>query len=326
MKNLLFILFVQFIFIGHSQDLLFSSKDFSSMSVNPAISGTYNDWQSTIIYRNQFLHAGSPFNSYLVSGHFTFLKKQSSPLTFGIECSSIITSINSIRNDLKSSLGYHLRLDDFKKLSLSLYGGLISQFSNANKNRWASQYDGNTFNSNLSSGEMIISNQVNKFDIGAGIVYSSKKSFKIFEPTFQTGFAIFHLNQPDLSNLNNGSAKLPLRSSVFAKYAFRTWDNKRVITPSFIFNIQEKFIYYTAGTDVKWEFISRQRFNLYGNEQGKTSFLLGFYYRFPGAIIIQALIQKSILTFGLSYDMNLDIRNKATLYKGATELLLKFSL
>lgn len=323
MKKLIILLIGINSFVVNSQDILFSSRNYSPISINPALSGSFNQWQANLIYRNQFLLAGNPFNSFLASGHISLFDRNQ--VTLGIESSSIFSSSNTSRTDLKGSVGYHLKMDDFNQLSIAMYSGLISQNSNLNNGTWGEQYNGRAYDSNLSSKENYITSQVNKIDVGAGIVYSSKNSTRVNEPTFQTGLAVYHLNQPNLSSLVNGDLKLPIRSSLFAKYTFRNYDNRRVITPNLNVNLQAKFYSYQLGFDINWSLIKHQSYNMFGKQAQKTIVGFGLYYRSSGAAVCQLNFQKDIFTIGLTYDMNLNIRNSATSFKSASEVFMRFS-
>lgn len=301
-----------------SQDVAFSAPDYAQLTVNPAMAGSVNDLQANMSYRNQWKRFGGAYNSMTASAEMVFRKtktKNDSYLAGGFDLvtdNSGTSKFNS--TTLRTSLAYHLQISPYERLSVGMYLGYIGVNSSVDNARWGSQYDGVDYNSTLISGEVTPSNQKSNVDLGFGTVFSSYSDMKDKSPSFQMGFAMYHLNRPNLSPFASHDSRLPIRSAGFINLSVPLGPKNCELRPSIYLQMQNKFVYLLMGSMYSYSL----------NKTSKESVSAGLFYRSSGAIVTRAAYQRSNWNFGLTYELNMGGKMGVVGMRSASEVSLRY--
>ena len=181
-----------------------------------------------------------------------------------------------------------------------------------------SQFDMTTgyFNSNFSTGENNLGDNLSYFDFNMGGAWSKK--FRKLEPLI--ALSVFHLFTPEES-FTDKENNLPVRTSLYAnvKYVFT---EKISIVPHLLYMRQKKADEFLLGSNLVYK-LNTNSFDI-------KSVYIGFFFRDGLNINVDAfypVVGMKINKFdlGLSYDFNLSPLKVATNYKGALEFSLIYT-
>ncbi len=310
----------------YSQDVVYSSFDYTNGMINPALIGDNHGFQITAGSRSQWKKFGGSYNTINASGEFAFSKKKNkSYLASGVDFYTDNSGSGSlVTNSLKGNLVYHLAISPYDKLSLGMYLGYLGFSSNLDNERWGSQFDGVNYNSSISSGESFTGTQKNTLDAGFGVTYSTRFESDLENPTFQIGVAAYHLNRPNTSIINSNDNKLPIRWSGFIKTSYLIEDTKFEIKPSINAQFQNNFLYVIAGSMLSLNYASKAFFPY--SKKITESFSFGLFYRSSGAVVGRMSYQKSAWNVGVSYDINFGSKSGVGKMRSAAEINLRYSL
>ena len=309
-----------------SQDVVFSGFEYTNGMINPALTADNHDLQITAGTRSQWKKFGGSYNTMVASGEFAINKKANHGyLASGFDLYTDNSgSGNLVTNSIKGNLAYHLPLSIYDKLTVGMYLGYLGFNSNVEKDRWGSQYDGNDYNSGLTSGESFNGSQKSTLDAGVGVVYSSKFESYLKTPTFQIGLSAFHLNRPNISIINDQQNKLPIRYSFFINTCYFINDSKYTVKPSLNMQFQNNFFYMIVGSMVSLDLTKKARFS--NKTQLSENISAGLFYRSSGAIVGRLSYQKSSWNIGISHDINFGSRSGIGSMRSATEINLRYFL
>ena len=312
--------------IVYSQDVVFSSSEYTNGMINPALISDNQRLQLTTGSRSQWKKFGGSYNTINASGEFALAKNmKKSYLATGIDFYTDNSGSGSlITNSLKGSLAYHLVLSSYDKLSVGMYLGYLGFSSDLDNERWASQFNGEKYNGDISSGETFIGAQKSTFDAGFGAVYSTKFESDLINPTFQIGFSAFHLNRPNTSMIASQDNKLPIRWSGFINTSYLIGNTKFEIKPSINVQYQNNFFYMILGSMCSLNKTSKARFPY--SKKITESFSVGLFYRSSGAIVGKISYLKNSWNVGVSYDVNFGSRSGIGSIRSATEINLRYSI
>jgi type IX secretion system PorP/SprF family membrane protein len=325
--------FIVLMFIGVSlklsaQDVLFSSPEYSQLSINPGLAANNQDVQVNLAYRNQWMRLGSPYNTIMASGDVALnANKEPGESYFGLGLDVFNDAAGDSKvntTTLKVSCSYHLSLNRQNRLSLGVYSGYFGLSNNLSNSTWGSQYDGYQYNSGIVSGEVTNGQHKNQLDLGVGLVYTNKDLKSRKNPVFQTGLSLYHINQPNISVLNNIS-RLPIRYASFFKMGLPL-NRKQELQPACYLNMQGKFMNYLAGFDWQFKLQEGAKFTSSATQMEVLAVTCGLFYRSTGAVVAKVAFQKSYWSCGLAYDFNAAFSRSVLTTKGATEIYLRFIL
>ncbi len=310
----------------YSQDVVYSSFEYTNGMINPALISITHGLQLTAGSRSQWKKFGESYNTLNASGEFALSQnRKKSYLATGIDFYTDNSgSGNLVSNSLKGSLAYHLALSPYDKLSLGMYLGYLGFSSNIDNERWGSQFNGENYNSTISSGETFIGSQKSSVDAGFGVVYSTKYESYLIIPTFQIGLSAFHVNRPNTSIISSQDNKLPIRWSAFVNTSYLIKNTKFEIKPSINAQYQNDFLYLIVGSMCSFNITTKASFPY--SKKVTESFSAGLFYRSSGAIVGRMSYQKSSWNLGVSYDINFGSKSGIGSMRSATEINLRYSI
>ena len=296
-----------------AQDIHYSQFNSSIQNLNPAQTGLFNgDWRFAGNYRSQWAAIPVPYKTYSIATDTrlkTKLKKDALALGLLINTDKAGDSkFTTTQAFISVAYIKNLNSDSTHFLSVAIQPGFSSKSFNLNDLTFDNQFDGDHYNSTLSSGEIFSATRITYFDFGSGISYLYKKNKRT---QVNIGISMFHLNQPKQSFFDNQQIKLDLKTTVNAMLQFPV-SAQIDILPSVLFQRQGKYQEMLFGGFGKYYL---NPINGY-----PTAILLGGFYRLKDAIIFGANMDYRNFNVGISYDINTSKLIEATNHRGGLEI------
>jgi type IX secretion system PorP/SprF family membrane protein len=210
----------------YSQDIHFSQFFSAPLFLNPSNTGDFEgDYRAALNNKNQwntFTNAYSSFAGSIDAGFDDVFISQSRS-GIGLQINNDIAGDGRFRTtQLYLNFAYQLNVDKTQKfrLGLGLAGGYVMHGINLNNLYFGNQYDGERFNENLPSDEVLINQKMSYPDFGTGAKLKYKYNHKL---NFELGFSAYHLLQPKRSFIENSEMFLPIKYStiLFAEYQLK---------------------------------------------------------------------------------------------------------
>lgn len=300
-------------------DSHFSQYQHTPLLVNPAKAGQIDgDMRLIANYRNQWSSVTVPFSTVAASYDMRI------PKYFGKSCSYFGAGIvllndqagdaNFRRTNANLALTYNQSLSKRGKptyMSVGLMVGGGQHTFDPNKLFFDSQFNGDIFDTGLSSGEEFSRNSLLYLDISAGLNFAIALGDK---SGVSVGLGMYHLNRPNVSFMEDGDAQLYSRVvfSVDGSIALGE-DSKLAVLPTLVFMGQGPDRSFTVGSLLKYT----------SNERVAIS--VGGVYRSGDAFIPMLRLDYKPVAIALSYDINVSNLSAASNSNGAMELSLIFT-
>lgn len=314
-----------------AQDVHFSQMAYSPLTLNPALTGSSGTMQAIVNYRTQWKSVASPYNT--IGASFDARLNENKRQKKGIFAMGI-NFFNDQAGDARISstnanlhLAYHLVLDKNSKLGAGIYGGFGQRSISPGSGKWGSQFNGSSYDPNLSSGESFLSDRFSYLDVGAGAVYSYKNSESYMtsnnQREFNAGFAVYHLSKPDYSFLSANNERLYMRFSLFANAVFGIDNTRMSIVPGIYYQRQKTAQELLLGT--YFRYMIREESRITGFNKG--AFLsLGAFYRHKDALVAKGMLEWDNYSIGLAYDVNISSLITVSNARGGFELFLRYNM
>jgi len=298
-----------------AQDVHFSQYYFSPLSLNPANTGNYKgDYRLFGNYRSQWRELDKAYNTYSAGGDMNIYPKNinlSPGLLFLSDKSANYLAVTEIM----PSLAVHFKLAGFK-LHFGVQPGIVIKSIDFYKHSFPNQLNWNTgeFDPTLQNDEPNVGQRFTYLDLNTG--FAASKKFGKIEP--EIGYAVFHLNRPKESFLENTKNHLPIRSALNAAISYS-------LTPKVIFKLHSLYGYTTKAND--WVSGVNIEYVLSKDAFFSNSVFVGFMWRdgfktnFDSGIIT-AGFNYSHYTIGFSYDITQSELKTSVNSKGALEIAL----
>lgn len=321
MRRVVHILFLLAPMALSAQDVHFSQFTNSPLVVNPALAGDMDlDQRLSLIYRDQWASAGTPFRTYAASYDLPLMRRKLGGNHLGLGVSAFRdkagrTDLSDTRLDL--SIAYALRTGRNARLAFGLQFGYGQRSAMLNGLRWDSQFNGSGYDPSLSSNEAFADERTAFFDGGAGATWSSVLSGGV---EWQVGAAAFHLLEPRVSLFGSSQDVLLRRYTV---HGSARWQGRKWTWSPRIFAAQQGGVReITLGGLVARRMGMDSRFT---SERTSNAFHLGCFYRVQDAIIPTMQFElKRRLVIGMSYDINVSRLQARTHYQGGFEVGLQW--
>ena len=185
-----------------AQDIHFSQFNASPLNLNPALTGGFDgDLRLIGNHKRQWLSFTNAYRTFSFSAdaRLNHLQLFRSNISVGLLFNNDVAgdanfSTNQVK--LTASYNYMLTRDSALNASIGLNAGFNQHNINYNLLTFGSQFNGNQFDPNLTNGETFTNDNVNYFDVSAGLGLSY-----IFNSKFaaNTGFSFNHINKPNQS-------------------------------------------------------------------------------------------------------------------------------
>lgn len=327
--------------IAVSQDFHFSQFNENPSLLNPALTGATHVMRASIVYKDQWRSITTPYTSYGFSFESKFKASNwetvdpRRSMTFKKSYNRVaggLSVYNDKAGDAKMgtlqtnlSLAMFFPLNKLSSLSLGLQGSIVQRKVDNTKLIYPTQYNGTTYDPNLSSGEKLSQQNFSYPELGAGILWSYSQSEKSIAANNQVkaliGFSVYHINRPKQNFVAGVSDRLFRKYVFHGNILFGIPNSMFAIVPSWLVQFQGPSKEIVAGTMVKY-FVKDD--SKYTGIIKRSSIGIGAYYRAGDAIIASLLIETGKYSIGLSYDINASGLSKVSNAKGGFEITLRF--
>ncbi len=221
-KSIIFIFFTLPIF---AQDPQFTQFFNTPVYINPALTGTTEQWRANLLHRSQWLAIDAQHLSTTLSGELHIpLIRSGVGVLFTHDLAGIDRSLNT---SFAGSYSYYV---PFKKwtIRLGLQAAVVYQSRDFSNLVFVSQVL--TPSQGISESFLATSRLYADFSGGA----------LLYNRTFWGGFAVHHLGNPTNSDIAIGTASLPMRFSLHGglNISFPSGRDKGFIKPSALFKLQ----------------------------------------------------------------------------------------
>ncbi len=298
-------------FYTQGQDIHFSQYNMSPLNLNPAFTGLFDgDYRAGAIYRSQWSAVPVPYSTVSLMGDAK-LKTKSNHAGVGLLFNNDVSGDSKYgTTQLSVPLSYIARLnsDSSLYLSVGLQPGITNIGFRTNQQTFDNQFDGDSYNPALPTGENFPAISHTYFDVASGLVLQ----YHLSQQTIITGgISLSHFNKPKISYFNNADIRL---------------DPKIVSSLSFNFPIAQRL---SVNTELMYERQGKFHETVLGakcsyalNSKDRQAVSAGFYTRLQDALVMRVGYDYKQWQFGMSYDINTSAFRAATNRRGAIEFAL----
>jgi type IX secretion system PorP/SprF family membrane protein len=289
----------------YAQDPSFSQFFSSPLNINPALTANINGkWRLVTNFRDQWIGPASPYATATISFDSKVMtNKISETSVFGLGGMLMYDyAMSGIHKSLYGSLNVSyniLMARDVGDHRLGIgVGGIYSNKSvDYGRLVFPEQFTGHGFNTNLPTGEDALYNMKPYISCSAGATYTYTTDIT----NVDFGVAVFHLNTPKQTFLDDPNQSLAMRKVVHGNFE-TVLNNSMVLNANGIYQYQSKASYFSLGGAL----------GLYLDEEGTDKILfLGVWYWSKNAIIPYVGLRHHNMQFGLSYDITVSKLSQA---------------
>ena len=313
-----------------AQDIHFSNINEAPLFNSPANTGFYNGYFRAIVnYRSQWAAMNKAYQTVAVSidGGLFKSKKRKAFLGVGLTVFNDKAGSASLQktNALINVSGI-IKTGKRSVLSVGVAGGVSANNANYNKLTYGSQFDGNTIDNTLASGETVVYRQFTTTDIAVGAAYQYSKVNVDQDhddvSSIKISVGAFHLNRPvqDFGPGSNYHLPIRLTGNIITNFDFE--DTKFTITPTFLYSRQGQAWQFVTGSYVKYR--TKMGTKVTG-QKTENAMGIGLFYRSKDALITSLIFELGDWAFFGSYDVNVSGYRSASKYVGGFEVGFRFN-
>ncbi len=294
-----------------AQDWHFSQFQGNPLALDPAMAGLFSgDLRIGLQYRNQWNFAANyhtisaaadaPLvrfkNEDFFAGSLQIISDQAGDLRFRT------TSVSA-------GLAYHKRLDPYKNHYLSAGYQAGYAFRAVDYSQIVA-FD-------PEPAAVLENNQFGFLDMAAGVNWflAPKRNQFVY-----AGLGMHHLNQPDQSFQQDGSALLAMRVNLYAGGSVPI-SSAVFLQPALVYYNQGPHHELNAGLNLRWWLNQEQ--SIYQKERAVG---MGVWYRAADALIVSTRFDYGDFLIGLSYDINFSKLSQVSNLNGGPEVSLVYIL
>jgi type IX secretion system PorP/SprF family membrane protein len=267
-----------------AQDPQFTQFFNTPVYINPAMTGTTEQWRANLLHRSQWLAIDAQYLSTTLSGEFHAPSIRSG---FGVLFTHDLVGIDrSLNTSFAGSYSFYIPFRSWTA-RLGLQASLF--------------YQSRDF-SNLLFVSQVLPNQapVSEAFLATDRLYADfAGGAMLYNKTFWLGLAMHHLNSPTIADLSTGFAQAPYRYSAHAgaNFGFHIMSGMTYLKPAMLFKMQGAVKQFDINTRLSFE---------------KFPLSLGVYYRdmiflggYRDALAFSAGWKVGDFTFTYSYDVTI---------------------
>jgi type IX secretion system PorP/SprF family membrane protein len=307
-----------------AQDIHFSQFDETPLQLNPANTGTSHELRAIANYKSQWQSVNAPFKTFAISVDGRALKKKKNQLGIGLNFFSDNSGAGQLKtNQVNLSLSGIVMLNEHNRLSGGVMGGYAQRSINTNSYQWGNQYDGQSYSSQLPTGENGFGSNFSYVDLAAGITYNYASAQTDISANDQKrvniGVSVFHPHNPAYSFYGDAT-RLYAKFVFHGDAAFGISNTNLVLKPSYIVFLQGPTKEITPGMMMQYVL---QGVTKYTGNKKFTAISIGGYYRALDAAIVAAKFEYDNCALGVSYDINLSKLTAVSSSRGGLEISLR---
>lgn len=313
-----------------AQDIHFSQFYQTPLLLNPALTGTFRGDQRAIInHKEQWRAFGSPFQTSLLSFDMGLFKKKWKSAYLG---TGLLAYRDKAGDTQLSTTQFNLSLSGIvsisstQLISAGLQGGFAQRSIKTENMQWASQFDGNSYNSSLPSNENNSFEPYSFGDFSGGVSWSySSEALNFFasnEFKANVGMAVFHVNRPRqplnaFQNVDRMYSKMVAHGGLHIGIGLTNY----AIQPSLFYMKQGEQQEINFGSFIRYKLKEESKYTGHFKE---IALSLGGYMRIKDAFIPSLLFEYANFALGFTYDVNVSSLNEVSNKKGGMEVSLRY--
>lgn len=314
-----------------AQDVHFSHMEYSPLTLNPALAGANSPMQGIVNYRSQWNSVAMPYSTIAASFDMRFNdNKRNKKGIF----SGGINFFNDQAGDLRVNttnvnvnLAYHLMLDRKSTLGIGIYSGYGQRSIAPGDGKWASQFTGAGFNTGLESGETFNNASFGHADAGTGILYryASEEGYMTQNKglILNAGFAVYHVNRPRYSYLNQQDEQLNMRISGFVNAEIGIQNTRGAVLPGIYYQRQGPSQEIFMGAYYRYNINDGSKVTGFSKPMALS---VGLFGRVKDAMVAKVMFNYDQYSAGFAYDVNISGLTVVSRARGGFELFLRYSM
>lgn len=289
--------------------------------LNPATAGAYNgDIRFFSNYRTQWKSV-TPNNFRTITAGFDApIRPRKSNNNFGAGINFYNDKAGDgqlVTNNFNLTGSYILEVDKQSFFSMGIGIGLHQRSIDFTAFYWDNQWNGETFDQAIVSGENGFTDKFMVMDLGAGIYYYSEFDDGL---SYFGGLALNHINKPNVSFLASED-KLMMKTTVHGGLVFPIPNSKIDLKPNVLVALQGPNKVINFGSDFKYYIRPRSQRLVFNDE---ISMAIGTYYRVGDAAYMTARFNYAAFSFGAAYDYTLSDLSFANNGQGGMEFFFSY--
>ncbi len=316
-------------FLSRSQDIHFSQIYETPLFLSPANTGFYNGYVRGILnYRNQWASMGNAFQTTAISVDGGLFKSKKRPAFMGIGFTFFNDQAGAAklrRTSAMLNVSGLIKVGQHSAFSVGLAGGSAATNGNYNDLLYASQFNGNILDPSIYNQERPY-RQYTTVDVAAGGAYEYTKVKRDQDhddvQSFKISVGAFHLNRPAQDFAAGSAYRMPVRYSYALTSMFDIVDTKFSVTPTFVFQHQDKFQQIYVGSYVKYRMSTGTKVT---GAKTQNAIGLGMFYRSKDAIVPKLIVDYGDYSIGMSYDINVSQYTASSRGRGGFEISLRYN-
>jgi type IX secretion system PorP/SprF family membrane protein len=314
---------------ARSQDIHFSQVYETPLLLSPANTGFYNGYARAIVnYRNQWASMNKAFQTAGISVDGGLFKSKKRPAFMGIGFTLFQDYAGAARLSKTSALVHVsglVKLGKKSAMSVGLAGGTDASNARYGDLTYASQFNGNTIDPAISSGEAPY-RQFTAVDVAAGIGYEFTSFKRDPDHDDITNLKIvlgaYHLNRPRQEFGFGSDYRLPVRYVAAFTSVYDLEDTKFTLTPTAIYQVQGSFEEILVGSYLKFRMSTGTKVT---GEKTQNAIGFGLFYRRRDALIPKIIFDLGDFSVGMAYDANVSGYRSASNGMGGFEISLRYN-
>jgi type IX secretion system PorP/SprF family membrane protein len=307
--------------VAYGQSIHFSQYYNAPLLLNPANTALLpeNDYRLGLNYRNQWAAVPVPYNTFSAFGDFKVggnkdNENHNNWLGVGLAFFDDKAGDGNLALlQMQGDLAYHLQLSQHTMLSVGLSGSYVQRSVNYDNLLFDVQWDGTTFNANMTNGEKVGIIKTDYYSVGAGANFAWFPSDNVYA---KLDGALYNINRPVESFYKSQKNTLDYRPIGDLDIIFKTGE-RLIINPSVYFTTQSGASELVAG--------SLFRTVLSAKNATPAQLILGAFMRMGDAAIGVAGVQIGDVQFMANYDFTLSQLAPYNASYGALEFSLIYT-
>lgn len=315
-KALTYLLFFCSILFANAQDIHFSNFYTNTLNLNPAETGFFTGhYRFCLAYRDQYRTVAQPYQTVSANFDGKIIKRYWNHIIgYGVLL-NFDKAGDADYNTVQCGIPVAQHLNLYGSKIIFSYGILpaihYSTFDYSNLT-FAEQFNGLQYDPDIVVSEALDMNSTTYFDLNAGIQLTYKYSKTL---TYTAGYALYNINQPNISFYNENDIKLRTRSVLHGNAKISVTSNIDVI-PGFKMQFQGKqHEFHFGGMGIFYfdnSSISQVQTGIWFRSKNKDALIFGIGCQYMDFDIM------------LDYDLNISTLRTASHGHGAFEITVSY--
>lgn len=333
MKNKCSLLWSSALFLGmgsvSAQDIHFTQHAEVPLLINPAQTGFYDGFYRGIInYRGQWGAMGKAYSTFMGSFDMPLEMKKKKGGFLGVGGYLYSDRAGDARmgtTEFKGSVSSILPMSSGARISVGFMAGLGQHKWDLAGIQWPNQYNGQTYDPNISPNETL-DRSFSYFEIGAGGNYQMRTEVGTLDgkniSQLDAGLAFFHVNGPLQKYSSKSNEHLYRRMVLHARYRKDLPGTKVGLVPSCLIMFQGPARQFHMGVLARYKVRQGTKVTSFYDESALSA---GLSLRWNDAISPQFYYEMSDFAIGISYDINISSYTRDLRKTSAFEISLKYA-